>query len=229
MRMMLSLAALSLLLGGCNKELPVAELGPATRPDAATTAPAGASKAPATAASRAVTLRRAGGAEAMTVALKGDLVEVALSDRGGRSTLHGETYESGKRKYWVDEGDVQFEVKPGDGSDFKLRGADGSLRWKVKVEEDKIRISNNEQNDNPFELKVREGDRVKVFGPGDRELGNVRFDRVASKIAVENVAGQTLFTADAQGPSAAWGVLLCEAIPDVQRQILVAEILARGR
>lgn len=229
MRMMLSLAALSLLLGGCNKELPVAEQAPVTRPDAAATAPAAASKTPATAASRAVTLRRAGGADAMTVALKGTVVEVALSDHGGRSTLHGETYENGKRKYWVDEGDVQFEVKPGDGGDFKLRGADGSLRWKVKVDADKIRISNNEQNDNPFELKVREGDRVKVVGPGDRELGNVHFDRAASKIAVENAAGQTLFTADAQAPSSAWGILLLDAIPDVQRQILVAEILARGR
>lgn len=227
MRMLLSLATLSLLLAGCSEETPVAE-PPATRPDAAADASARTSKAPVAAATEALTVLRAGGSEAMSVAVKGGLVEVKLSD-GRSNILHGETYESGKRKYWIDDGDVQFEVKPGEGSDFKLRGADGSLRWKVKIDADKIRISNNEENDNPFELKVREGDRVKVTAPGDRELGNVRFDRTASKIAVENVAGAKLFTVDAQALSGAWGILLLDAVPDVQRQILIAEILARGR
>ncbi|HYC89522.1 MAG TPA: hypothetical protein VEO54_09955 [Thermoanaerobaculia bacterium] len=119
-----------------------------------------------------------------------------------------------------------IEVKSNDNG-FKLRTPDGKLLWKVKITEDKIKISDNEENQNPFELKAREGNRTKVFGPGEQELGNVRFD--GSKIEVENAAGQTLTTIPASKPSAAYGVLLCERIPKPEKDILIAEILARGR
>lgn len=119
-----------------------------------------------------------------------------------------------------------YEVKSNENG-FKLRTADGKLLWKVKITPDKIKISNNEENENPFELKAREGNRTKVFGPGDKELGNVRFD--GSKIEVENAAGQRQVTIPASKPSAAYGVLLLEEIPRQERDILIAEILARGR
>ncbi len=144
--------------------------------------------------------------------------------------LRGEPRDSGKRKYQIDRGAVLFEIKPDDDSDgFKLRTADGSLQWKVKITPEKIKISDNEQNENPFELKVREGDRVKVVGPGDRELGNVRFDRAASKTEIESAGGRIMFVVEGAQPSGAYGVLLLDSIPEVQRYILVAEILSRGR
>jgi hypothetical protein len=119
-----------------------------------------------------------------------------------------------------------YEIKANENG-FKLRTADGKLLWKVKITPDKIKISDNEENDNPFELKAREGDRTKVFGPDGKELGNVRFD--GKKIEVENAAGQTLTTIPASKPSAAYGVLLCERIPKAEKDLLIAEILARGR
>jgi hypothetical protein len=120
----------------------------------------------------------------------------------------------------------RYEVKSSD-SGFKLRTRDGKLLWKVKITDDKIKISDNEQNENAFELKAREGNRTKVFGPGDQELGNVRFN--GKRIEVENAAGQTLTTIPATKPSAAYGVLLLDRIPQNQRDILIAELLARGR
>lgn len=119
-----------------------------------------------------------------------------------------------------------YEVKSNDNG-FKLRTADGKLLWKVKITDDKIKISNNEENENAFELKAREGNRTKVFAPGDQELGNVRFD--GSKIEVENAVGKTLTSIPATRPSAAYGVLLIDSIPRDQRDILMAEIIARGR
>ena len=120
----------------------------------------------------------------------------------------------------------EIEVKSNDNG-FKLRTPDGTLLWKAKITDDKIKISDNEENENPFELKAREGNRTKVFGPDGNELGNVRFD--GAKIEVENAAGQTLATIPASKPSAAYGVLLCERIPKQEKDILIAEILARGR
>jgi hypothetical protein len=224
MRTMTCLFLAALLFTACRDEKPALQEQPSAP---RTAAPANSSTAPAPAGTAVV--RRPDGSEVMTVAIQGDTVDLTLSGSTAKRVIRGEPRDSGKRKYSGDGGETQYEVKPGDGSDFKLRAPDGSLRWKVKIDAAKVRISDNEQNDKPFELKVREGDRVKVFGPGDRELGNVRFDRAASKITVEDAAGKTLYTIDAPSPSGAYGVLLLDAIPDVQRQILVAEILSRGR
>ena len=71
-----------------------------------------------------------------------------------------------------------YEIKSNDNG-FKLRTSDGTLLWKVRISEDKIKVSNNEENANAFELKAREGNRTKVFAPGDQELGDLlrRWDK----------------------------------------------------
>ncbi len=166
---------------------------------------------------------RANNADVLTIADSGETIDIAVASQ----KLRGETRDSGKRKYTVDGGAVSYEIKPNEEGGFKLRTADGKLLWKVKVSEDKIKISNNEENQNPFELKGREGGRVKVVGPGEKELGNVRFD--GSKIEVENAAGQKQFEVAATAPAGAYGVLLLDAIPQQERAILVAELLSRGR
>jgi hypothetical protein len=115
--------------------------------------------------------------------------------------LTGDPRSTGKRKYRVGNGPVTYEVKPGEGG-FKLRTADGALRWKVKISADKIKISDNEENRNPFELKRRENGEVKVVAPGEREIGRV-------------------------SGTAAQAVLLVDAIPEIERYILMAELTAR--
>jgi hypothetical protein len=157
------------------------------------------------------------------------IIQVSFTEAGQKRELRGEPRDNGKRKYSLGGGAVTYEVKPDSDSDgFKLRTADGKLRWKVKVTPEKIKISDNEQNDRPFELKAREGDRVKVFAPVDREVGNVRFDRAASITEVEDASGKTLFRVDKTTKSGAYGVLLLD-IPQMERAILLAEIMSRGR
>jgi len=150
------------------------------------------------------------GAELVSIAEASGTVEIKF----GGKTIRGTTKDSGKRKY------EDFEIKPGD-EGFKLRTKDGKLRWKVKIKDDKVKVSDNEENKNPFELKSRDGDRIKVVAPGDREVGNVRSDHV------EDASGKTLYKVD--GPRAAYGVLLLDSIPETERYILVAELLSRKR
>lgn len=219
-------AALILLLAACRGEHTEVE-ETAARP-----APAAASSsAPAPVTQGATIVRRADGTELLSFSESDDeTVTLTFTENGAKRTLRGETRESEKRKYQLDGGPVLFEVKPDDDSDgFKLRNPDGGLRWKVKIAPEKIKVSDNEENANPFELKVRDGGRFKVVAPGDRELGNVRFDKAASKIEVETASGNTLFVVDGSESSAAYGVLLLDGIPEVQRYIVLAEILSRGR
>lgn len=214
-------AALSLL--DCSRS----EADDPSKPFPGAPAPAAstsAAPAPApTAAATGTVVVRSGGADVLTINRSGEDVAISVAGR----TLSGEAKDSGKRKYSADGGAVAWEIKPGDDGGFKLRTADGKLRWKVKISADKIKISDNEENANPFELKMRDGGRVKVVAPGDKELGNVRFE--GSKIEVENAAGQKQFEVAASAASGAYGVLLLDAIPQEERAILVAEILSRGR
>jgi hypothetical protein len=219
MRTFVRCAALTLLLTACSEETVELQEQPAKAPP-----PAAASSA-----QNAMTVSRADGSKLMTVKFTSEVAELSLFDGSSTRALRGEPRESGKRKYTLDGGEALLEVKPGDEGDFKLRGPDGSLRWKVKIDDQKIRVSDNEQNDRPFELKKREGDRVKVFGPGDVELGNVRVDSAGGRTVVEDASGKELYVVDTSTPSGAWGVLLLDRVPDVQRQVLIAEILARGR
>lgn len=206
-----------LLLAACGDE-PVETVQPVATTQAPTSSP------------NATTVRGADGSELLTIHASGHGVEISFLENGTKRTLRGEDKDSGKRKYSVDGGPVLFEIKPDNDSEgFKLRSPDGKLLWKVKVTPEKIKISDNEENANPFELKMREGDRLKVVAPGERELGNVRFDRAATKTEIETASGATKFVVEGSRPSRAYGVLLLDSIPEVQRYILAAEILSRGR
>ena len=155
-------------------------------------------------------------------------VLIAFTENGTARSLVGDKRDTGKRKYRLSQGEVAYEIKPADeGDGFKLRTADGKLRWKVKVSPDKVKISDNEENRNPFELKVKDANRVKVVAPGDRELGNVR--HASNRVEVENAGGTVVFTKDGARPGGAYGVLLLDAIPAHERYILVAELLSRGK
>lgn len=160
-------------------------------------------------------------------------ISIAFVENGEMEELFGEPRDDGKRKYTISDGPVLYEIKPDKDSDgFKLRGADGKLRWKVKITPDKIKISDNEGNDRPFELKVKEGNRMKVVAPldgetGTREIGNVRY--VQNQIEVENAEGRVIYGTVSPKFSGAYGVLVCNEIPMRERYILVAELLSRGR
>jgi hypothetical protein len=188
-------------------------------PVAAAAAPAGA---PAAANGDAVTVRTHDGADVVTVTKRGDgAIEVSFTDGGQKTTLQGISKDGVKRKY-SSGGNVLFEVKGDDGG-FKLRNPAGGLLYKVKFSDDKIKVSDNEENTNAFELKTREGDRIKVMAPGDKEMGNVR------STTVENATGKKLFEVSGRPGSAGYGVLLLEGIPAAQRFIVLAELVSRGK
>lgn len=215
MRKVISATVLVLLLASCDNEDP----GP-PQPDAAP---------PASAAAAGTVAPQAAGTPALTrldkiTVREGDVV-IAFTENGTARELFGELRDNGKRKYTFGDGQFLYEVKAGDDG-FKLRNPDGSLRWKVKLYADKVKVSDNEQNERPFELKSR-ADRVKVVGPGEKDLGDVRF--AAGKIEVKGTDGRVVSTQPAAKLSAAYGVMLLETIPFRERCILVAELLSRDR
>jgi hypothetical protein len=171
-----------------------------------------------------VVVRSAGGSKSFTVVEKGNSLEVLLPS--GERLVGDPSGE--KRKYRRASGGPQlFEVKPGENG-FKLRTNDGKLLWKVKIDADKIKVSDNEENASPYSLKTKYEDKVKVVDAAEKEIAEVRF--YPDKTKVKSAAGAELFEcASPRRRSASFGVLALDRIPEEHRAILMAEILARRR
>jgi hypothetical protein len=168
-------------------------------------APAGTTAITRTDGSTAVAVRDAGGGT----------LEIDVTANGRTQHLRGTSRDTGKRKYTLDNGPVFLEVKPHE-EGFKVRDANGSLHWKVKIDGDKVKISDNEQNANPFVLK-----NGKVLDASEHELGRVADGQVTDA----NRSVVYRFSA----PTTAPGVLLMTGIPPEQQAVIIAELLSRKR
>ena len=95
----------------------------------------------------------------------------------------GET-KGDKRKYTLEGGSQIAEVKAKDADGFKVRTNDGKLLWKVKIAADKIKISDNEENQNAFEIKKKD-DGAKIER-NETKLGEVKFYKDRQKVKVKD-------------------------------------------
>lgn len=127
-----------------------------------------------------------------------------------------------KRKYQDLNAHIVAEVKVKDASGFKLRNPDGSLRWKVKLYDDKVKISNNEENENPWQLKTSDG-KFKLKNAADEEVGRV--EKGEDFVYATSEAQQFLFEDPSQ---MSYGVFLIPELTLQDKLILLAELQARG-
>lgn len=121
-------------------------------------------------------------------------------------SVNGETYTSemtkkDKKKYYDANKNVVYEVKYKDDG-FKLRRASSALIWKIKLYDEKIKISDNEENLNPYEIKMLENNEAKLEY-NDEVLARTTGD------AVELV--KTI-----------------EVMPADQQEIIISELKAKG-
>lgn len=143
----------------------------------------------------------------------------------GGKTIHSEAKNTEKRKYFNGSNQIA-EVKMKDEDGFKVRTNDGKLLWKIKISADKIKISDNEENQNAYELKKRD-DGAKIE-QNETKLGEVKFYTDRQKIKVKDATEKELFDGNTDKYSIAYGVLLLDKIPEEQRYIIIAELLLRG-
>lgn len=123
---------------------------------------------------------------------------------------------------------MAFQVDP-EPKGFKLEDSTGKLLWKVKFEpgKNKIKVSDNEQNDRPVVLTTDDG-RVQVKDQ-DAKLGEVALRQGSSGSVVTDAADKPVVVVPNRVPSAAFGLFLVRRIPPEQRAVIQAELLARGR
>jgi hypothetical protein len=124
------------------------------------------------------------------------------------------------------DGNEIAEVKTKDADGFKVRDLSGKLLWKIKISADKIKISDNEENTNAFEIKKKD-DGAKVE-QNETPIGKIKFNPVSKKVKIKDAADKELFESRTDSQSIAYGVLLLDKIPETQRFIIISELIARN-
>ncbi|UII19456.1 hypothetical protein [Fulvivirga ligni] len=103
----------------------------------------------------------------------------------GDETLVGDLKRDDKRKYYDNNDNFRYAVKYKDRESFKLRDSNEELLWKVKIKEDKISIANNEEMNNAFDIRIYDGNRIKLK-KSDSEINSMRFDPNSDFLEVED-------------------------------------------
>lgn len=213
---MLAVFALILLTSACQE--PGAETP--TRADAPVTT-ATETATPSALTANSVAVQTPDDEQVVVFHLDGD-PRIEMGGQALRSERKGD-----KRKYYLEGGAQVAEVKYKDDS-FKVRTPDADLLWKIKLYDDKVKISDNEENLNPYTLRPREDDRVKVkLDPDD--IGQINFYRDEGRIKVKDVHDAERFASHTDRYSSAYGVLLMDNIGAQEKYIIMAELMALGR
>ncbi|MDN5203661.1 hypothetical protein QQ008_19890 [Fulvivirgaceae bacterium BMA10] len=128
-----------------------------------------------------------------------------------------------KRKYYDAYDAVQFVIKYKEDG-FKLRNHEENLLWKVKYKEGRIKIADNEEMTNAFEMKMKEGGRIKIEQNDEEVLslrlssGNSDAKRIGDKYLLRGF--------DASLTPA---ILMIDPLKETEKFILIAELLRRGK
>ncbi|MDW7694501.1 hypothetical protein R9C00_07100 [Flammeovirgaceae bacterium SG7u.111] len=128
-----------------------------------------------------------------------------------------------KRKYYDQQNQLVYSVKHKAGESFKLRDKDEKLLWKVKVAGDKVKIANNEEMTNPYQINVYEEGRVKLK-LGEEDRGSIRYEKGAAMMEVNG----TYFLRNFTG-SHAPGVLMISEMDETEKFVICAELAKLGK
>lgn len=130
-----------------------------------------------------------------------------------------------KKAYKTESGNVLAKIKD-NGSTFKLKDKNGNLKWKIKIYEDKIKISDNEENKNPYVIKTKSTEKAKVY-KNDQEIGFVKFKKEKGNSIVES--NNKTFIVTSNSLNAPLLTMLCPQIPEKDQLIIMAELFTRGQ
>lgn len=121
-----------------------------------------------------------------------------------------------KHKFYAN-GKMKYEVKFKEES-LKLRDENSDLLWKVKIYPDKIKISDNEENENAFEVSSYD-DKIKVKR-NDEELYKVHL-----KGSVVTVNDKKAYKLSSDQESYVYAILAIAEIPNEHKLFIIAELL----
>ncbi len=177
--------------------------------------------------------KAADGTEVVTIKRYADHDKIELNFEGTTAVFKGRTDVADRVKYKELQGEAgekqlvaEVKIKP---DSIKLVDEKEALLWKVKFNDDKIKISNNEEGTGACEIKIKQADKGEIRDDGGNEIGNVRFYSDNGKLKVKDGSGTEILVTKDSKFSLAPGVILFKHIPLAHRAIIISEVLRRGR
>ena len=144
----------------------------------------------------------------------------------GEAKLFGKVKSAEKKKYTDHTDFVLMEVKAKHPASFKLNTHEGRLLWKVKLRDDKIKISHQEDGSDAYELKKTQKGAIKLIYK-EQELGSAAPNAKGNKIQMKQ-GEEEVFSVESAQNSFAFALMLAAEIPLEEKYVLMAELLARG-
>lgn len=154
-----------------------------------------------------------------------------------RATVDNSSLEKLKYKAKDEDGDKSLYayVKYSKNGDFKLFNSNDKLLWKIKVDQNKIKIANNEEGKNPLEIKTTTKNgktKIKVYNIKGVNIASVKHGdgKLKIKKVVSESEKEDLYsTKDINYLSMSVGILAISEIPAKERAIILTELLRKGK
>ena len=129
--------------------------------------------------------------------------------------------KSDKRKFYDKSGEVYAEIKFKD-EGFKLRNPEGELIWKVKISAEKIKISDNEEMTNAFEIK-KKSEYFANLNRNEKAMGSIELSPQNNPAVIKNDDHTYYLTGQENSVGAA--VLLIDEIQPVHQLMILAQLI----
>ncbi len=170
--------------------------------------------------------------EALVVKNHSDHQTIEMNFGGVSCVMKARINKENVRKYKElsgnDEKVLIAEVKLKEDSGFKLVDENNKLLWKVKISNGKAKISDNEENKNPFVIK-KKADKIKVLDRNEKEIAKIKFYSDNGKLKLKNAREEEMYISkDFTKLNGAIGVLAFEEIPARLRAVIAAELINSG-
>jgi len=151
-------------------------------------------------------------------------VDVKYDIGSDHHTLHGTARTDDERDYVVDGASSPSLTVKSQPDSFKiLTGPGGTLRWKVKIDGDQVKISDNEQNANAWMITSTPGKVSVVTSPDNRVVGTVKFE--SGKNVVRDGSDKLIEKMPSKIFRPGYGALLIDGIIPAERFVMMVELI----
>ena len=219
-------------LSGCGSEQPPAQTQ-AVKPPVTNVSPAAEKSGDTDAYQTRVKFKAADGSDALVIKRYQDHDKLEINFSGTSAVIKARSGAENRWKYkeaadGADEKIQVVEVKLQEDS-FKLVDADEKLLWKVRIKDGKIKVSDNEDGNNSWEIKNKSADKSEIRNQAGEEIGNVKYYDDNGKLKVKDSSNNEILVSKDLKLSAAPGVILFNHIPLKHRVVIISELLRMGQ
>jgi len=232
MTIMLCLVAAA-FMSGCGSEQPKAPVQNQSS-NSGQTAAVSANKAEAGDSYTArIKFKAEDGSDAIVIKRYADHDKVEINHEGTSAVIKARSGAENRWKYKESADGAEEKVQVAEvklqPDSFKIVDENEKLLWKVRIKDGKIKISDNEDGNNSWEIKSKSADKSEIRNASGEEIGNVKFYPDNGKLKVKDAANKEILVSKDLKASAAPGVIMFTHIPLKHRVVIISELLRMGQ